>query len=111
MAQHSAARRTHVSSLKAYEAIIGHETYTVGWLFDLYMESRQVLSVIGQVPVHHAAAIQKMKGADTGRGQFGDAKLVAVTKRTIRTYLDEYLLPSLRQQAYSSSIQVCLVMG
>ena len=78
---------------KAYEAIIGHETYTVGWLFDLYMESDRFSQLSAKSQKDYAAAIQKMKGADTGRGQFGDAKLVAVTKRTIRTYLDEYPSP------------------
>ena len=78
---------------KAYEAIIGHETYTVGWLFDLYMESDRFTSLSPKTQKDYSTAIQKMKGADTGRGQFGDAKLAAVTKRTIRTYLDEYPSP------------------
>ena len=89
---------------KAYEAIIGHETYTVGWLFDLYMESDRFSQLSVKSQKDYAAAIQKMKGADTGRGQFGDAKLVAVSKRTIRTYLDEYPSPvsANRHMQYSS---------
>ena len=78
---------------KAYESIVGHETYTVGWLFDLYTESDRFTSLAPKTQKDYATAIQKMKDASTGRGRFGDAKLASVTKRSIRSYLDEYPHP------------------
>jgi len=66
---------------------------TVGWMFDLYLESPQFLRLKPKTQKDYRSAVEKMAGKTVGDKTFGEVTLARVTKRTIRDYLDTYPSP------------------
>jgi integrase len=66
---------------------------TIGWLFDLYLDSPQFAGLKPKTQKDYRAAIEKMRAKAAVGRSFGECTLGSVTKRTIRDYLDTYPHP------------------
>ena len=66
---------------------------TVGWMFDLYLDSPQFMRLKEKTQKDYRTAIEKIGSRPVGDKLFRECTLNSVTKRTIRDYLDTYPHP------------------
>ena len=77
----------------AYESIKGESQETISWLLNKYQGSGKFNDLSPKSQKEYAKSITKLKEAKAGPIAFGDASLSSVTKRSIRSFLDNYPSP------------------
>lgn len=76
-----------------YEELQEGPRNTVRWLLKLYADSDKFNRLKDKTKVDYNKAMEAINSMPVGRGLFGDCDLSAVSKRTVRSYLDTYPSP------------------